>query len=276
MRGDRLRTRWFALLSLTAAPLLAAPPTVSFLRPERTVVSPGESVPIRLEAGAGVDPRSAWPADGVEWLFVRAAGTQANRHDVRPADGDTVLIPITQPGVTMIGVDQRSVNLDVTAAELLAFADQAGASAVEETLRLVAPETSLRVRHVASAKALVRTASPSPRPSMIATSKAGQAVEIRVHVDPTVMRGGHDVPLVIYVSGDKRPGLQVRATAVATGETFSIVTDAGGAGRFRIRSTGSWRLEFHEIVPVSGDPSIDWAIATATLTFDVPLQAAPP
>lgn len=277
MHFGRLPVGWIALGWLSAMPALAGPPSVTALTPERSVVALGESAGIRLEARSGADAKSAWPPDGVEWLFVRAAGIQENLHDARPAEGtETLTIPITQPGVTMIGVDRRAVLLDMTAAELLAFAELAGASSAVERLRSLAPEAPLRVRHVASAKALVRAATGAPRPSMIATSKAGQAVEIRLHVDPTLTRIGSDVPLVVYVEGDKRPGLQVRATIVSTGESSSLVTDAGGAGHVRITAAGPWRLEFHEIVPVPGDPSADWLVSTATLAFDVAAQGIVP
>ena len=57
------------------------------------------------------------------------------------------------------------------------------------------------------------------RPSAIATSKTGQAVEMRLIADATAIPVGSDLPLRVYVGGEKKVGVKVRATHVASGKT---------------------------------------------------------
>jgi hypothetical protein len=267
-------TRWLPLLA-AAAPALAAPPAASFLTPSQYAAARGATLTLRFDAGAAKTAQPvAWPTGEVGWFFIRGGKTQENQHDVRPRTSRDNFIPldIRHAGVTLVGADLRPAEFATTGAELRAFIEQnvAASPAVEKAQDLPADQP-LRVRQFASVKTLVRAQEPGGKltPSAIATSKSGQAVEIRPNFDPTAATVDSDLPLSVYVGGDKLPGAKVQATNVGTGKTVAYLANNGGAGYFHITDPGVWRVEFHHAVPVQNDPAADWVIYSATLTFEV-------
>ncbi len=263
--------RWLTpILAVTAAS--AAPPTTLFLEPNRHTVGAGESVELRFLTGATKDAQpTAWPAEEIAWMLVRGGPTQENRHDVRPARaGDNfVAVEVKHAGVTVIGIDRRPAIIDLTAAELRAYLkDTVPPSPATRNLAEVAPDKKLRVRHIASAKTLVRAGTDAAG-SALAVAKTGQGVELLPLLDPTAAPPGSDLPLVTYIDGAKVAGLHVQATHVATGRTASFFSDAGGSGYFPLSEAGVWRVELHHAEPLVGDPGADWAVYNATLTFEV-------
>lgn len=254
---------------------LAADPSAAFLTPSQFVVAPGATVAVHFDVGEAGSARPAtWPADRIEWLFVRGGPTQTNRHEVRadhPQSG-AVDVKIEHPGVTLVGVDQRPVVLNLTGDEWRTFlranvAELSNAPAA----RLPDGSAAVRVRHVVSTKTLVRAARADGQvnSSPIATGKSGQAVEIRPLFDPTAIRPGSDLPMRMYVDGDKCVGAHGRATHVPSGHAATFVTDREGSAFFRVTEPGLWRVEFHHATPRTGDPAADWNLYTATLTFEV-------
>jgi len=255
---------------------LAAPPTASFLTPSDFTPQLGAAVDLRFRTGTAGD---AWPAGQVQWLFVRGGATQENRHDVRPEQpkSDFVALEIKHAGVTLVGVDLQPTILELTGVELRSFlVANAADAAVLRKARALAPQGKHRVRHVASAKTLMRALPREglAQPSAIATSKTGQAVEMRLLVDPTLTPIGGDVPLRVYVNGEKKTGVKVRATCVATGKAQTFITDSVGSGHFCLNAAGQWRVEVHHARPLEGDDSADWVIHTATLTFKTTRKGA--
>jgi len=262
------------LLAATAAS--AGPPTVPFLAPSKFVAAADETVDLRLAAGAAKDARpGAWPATPVDWMFVRGGTTQENRHEVRPAKAseNSVPVPIKSAGVTLVGLDFRPTVVTMTGAELKAFIAQ---NIADETARAkskdLKDDAQVRVRHVASAKTLVRTSGPRTAADRapIATSKAGQLVEIRPMFDPTLASVDADIPVVVYIEGTKKTGVLVQATSVADGKTATFTINRGGIGDVHVTQTGVWRVETHHATQLQNDEKADWVLYSATLTFEVP------
>jgi hypothetical protein len=274
MNSLRLRPWRLWLLVAAATPAWAGTLTTSFLTPSQYSATLGDSVMLRWNAGAAKDAQPvAWPSGEVSWLFIRGGGEQENRHDVRPqrAQDNFITLKIEQPAVTLVGAE-RPVVREVAGAELRTFLEQnvAGDSTAAEANRLAA-DRKYRVRDIASAKTLIRvpTADGQVGPSAIATSKTGLAGEIRPQFDPTVAPVGSDLPLTIYVNGDKLPGATIQATNVATAKTTTMTAGPSGSAHFRVTDTGVWRVEFHWAQPLQDDPAADWVVYNATLTFEV-------
>ncbi len=252
----------------------AAAPTATYLVPDRHVAGLGEAVELRFVAGAAKDaPATRWPSDQVKLMLVRSGGTQQNRHTVRPArdTDDFVKVDIAQPGVTVIGVDQRPVLLEMTGAELRTFvARNVGDAVAIEKAGALKDDQKLRVRYFASAKALIRVPAEEGglRPSALATSKTTLTVELRPGLDPTATKVGSDVPLTVYIDGIKKEGLKIEATNVATGKTSAFHAVGAGTGYFPLTDAGIWRVAFEHAEPVTDDPAADWAIYSGTLTFE--------
>lgn len=258
-------------LLLIVAAAHAAAPVATFLTPSQYTAAVGDAFTVRFDAGSARDAQpAAWPIEGLPRLFVRTRAAQENRHDVRPErSGDHAVRIAAQPaGLTMIGADLGAKLITTTSAELQVFLDQHVASL---TTARPTPGTELRIRHVAASKTFVRvteTPDASARPSAIALSKSGQVAEIQPLVDPTATQPGGDVPLRVFVNGDKKPAAKVQITHVPSGATQTILTDAVGSGFFRLTDAGLWRIEFHHAEPLEHDPAADWIVYTATLTFE--------
>lgn len=256
----------------------ATPLNVSYLTPDSYAASVGDSVCLRFFGGAAKDARpTTWPDNRVDWLFFRGGPEQHNQHNVRPAHAgeNFVRVPLRHMGVTLIGVDQRPLVCETTVGDLREFAQEHVAP--DEMLeRLSGSNVKLRVRHVTSAKTLVRVTAPDGRrvPSAIGTSKTGQVVEIRPVFDPTAIQVGSDLPLSVYIDGEKKAGVKVQATGLRTGKTTSYITGPGGAGHFRVTEPGVWRVQVHHAEPLHADPSADWVVYSGTLTFEVPAKGA--
>jgi hypothetical protein len=275
--------RWLIPAVFAAAcSSLAAGQSVTYLSPDKHQVRVGEQVRLRVEVGEALQPqRAAWPADAIDWLFVRLAGTQENMHEdrVRPAraQDDFLSVTLSHAGVALIGFDTRPAVQQVAGKDLRAFLDRyVESAALPDARPPIQPTAKLNVRQVESTKTLVRVSAEGDQRSHSATaqSKSGQAVEIRPLADPTMVAVGSDLPVRAYVNGSKKVGVRMLATSVAAGKTQQSVTDASGATHFRITHAGLWRVEFHWAEPLKSDPTADWAIYSATLTFEVEEQGA--
>jgi len=275
--------KWLIPAVLAAAgSSLAAAQSVKYLSPDKYQAHVGEQLRLHVEAGDALKPqRVAWPAEIIDWLYVRAAGTQENLHKervqpARPQD-DFLAVTLSHPGVALIGFDTRPAVTPVAGRDLQAFVTRYVEPASLPSPRPRFPSTAtLNVRRVESTKALVRVQAEDGERSHSATaqSKSGQAVEIRPLADPTMATVGNDLPVRVYIGGGKKAGVRLLATSVAAGKTQQIVTDASGAAHFRVTHPGLWRVEFHHAQPLKDDPAADWAIYSATLTFEVEEKGA--
>jgi hypothetical protein len=252
----------------------AAPPAVTYLRPAKFVATRGESVGVCVETGAPLTAQvTDWPADDLRWFYVLAAGTRENHPTVRPAGRDTRSVPVnvTQPGVTVVGLDKKPAVTTMSGTDLRTFLSQnvAQAEAVPIFQRL--GSTPVRVRRIESAATLIRAPGTGGdnEGSGAAMSKTGQAVEIRPLFDPTSVVVGSDLPVRVYVGGSTKAGAKVQASSLAAGQTVAKIADRTGSTFFRITHPGLWRIEFHDARPLDGDADADWVLYSATLTFEV-------
>jgi hypothetical protein len=250
--------------------------TARFLTPDSFDSKVGSIVRLTLvqESGpeqGGIVP-APWP-NAIDRFFIRVAGIQDNRTTL-PAeavgDGPAVaVLPLTEPGVTMVVLDWKPELIEVDPASFRAFLSSRVNGAAAERVPDGRP---VRVRHVASAKALLRVAAKGPQPpdAATATSKSGQAVEIRAVFDPTVTPVGADLPVRVYIRGDSESGALVRVEHVAGGHSARFITNAKGMGDFRVTADGPWRMAFQTARKLTEDPDADWEVCSGTLTFSSP------
>jgi hypothetical protein len=273
-RWRKLRQTAAVLLAAGAA-AVAAGQTATYLAPAQYAATVGEQVAVRVEAGDGEAVRPVpWPTERIDWLFIRAPGTQENREDVGPRDpqGNFIEVALTKPGVTLIALDTKPTETTVAGKQFKAFARRTlPSTAYDAAIAGIADAAQVRTRQIESAKTLVRVADPTGKPashSAVAQSKTGQAVEIRPLADPTMVTIGSDLPVRAYVGGSKQVGVKVLATCVATGKTQEAIADSTGSCHFRISDPGVWRIEFHHLTSPPDDTKTDWVIYSATLTFE--------
>lgn len=251
-------------------------PAARFLVPAAHQAAAGERVALRVQAprADGGLAAAAWPGAEVKWFFVRVAGTQQN-FDALAADapgGEAVSLAVERAGVTMIGLDLRPRVETLTGAEFEALlAAKVAAEALPAGRTKAAPDAKVRVRRIESMKSLMRVRNDRGEapPAQVAQSKAGQAAELRLMLDPTVGRVGSDVAVRAYVAGDKRPAARVIVRREGDEKATEFTTDPTGSGYFRVLAAGRWRVEFTHAEPLKDDPEAEWAVYTATLTFEV-------
>jgi len=254
------------LAGLCAAGALRAQ-EAELLLPDCFTASVGGSLELRVESPAGL--AAPWPGERLEWLFWRVGGLQENRDTLLPRapGGQTVAVPLAASGVAMLGYDARPRIVAVRADGLRAFLAGRTGERADAALRALDPQSLVRVR--SSAKTLVRVfgAAGELMPSSVATSKSGQAGEIRTWIDPTALRAGSDLPVEVHLSGAGRATLLAWPASRALAALVRPGPD--GAARVRIDAKGVWILEAHAARRLPADPDADWEIASATLTFEV-------
>lgn len=268
------------LLAATAVGLRSSAQSTTYLVPAQFEIATGGKVEVHVELGVGdaLTP-AAWPSGSLEQFFVRTYGTQRNLPEAAPARPEDafVALDLGDPDAVMIGLDRRPWIESVPGPKLRAFLEKdVEASSLPEGWKARTEAESLRVRHLDSAKLLVRAlrgltvGEPERLPgSATASSRAGQRSEIKVLVDPTVMALGSDLPLRVSWSDSKDPDATILALHVPSGTASSVRAPKGNAW-IRIDRAGRWQLEVHRARVLADDPAADIEIESATLVFSVP------
>lgn len=255
-----------AILLPALAHAQTAAPKPFFLHPSTFDAAPGAAITLRADNLDGAKALEApWPGT-IRWLFVRSPGFQENRSQSdapRPAPGEGfVSITLEHAGVTLVGLDLPSRTVDWPV-ERLPLPAGAGAGATE-----VPASGTVPVRLVESAKAILRVGLDAA--DSVATSKAGQAVEIRPIMDPASTPVGSDILLRAYINGDAVKNATITATNTGAAQTQEIKLSPTGAGFFRVSAPGLWRLELTQARALEGDADAAWTVYSATLTFQTP------
>lgn len=277
------RRRMSAALLLAALGAAAHGQTARFVEPAEASVAVGETVSLSLLEG---DNSATWTDEGVEYFLARTAWTQDNRDAVSVAEGSggrAAGWTADKPGVLLLGVDLAPRTETVEAAAFEAFVRRvlpASRRGALDGLLDDAGAHTVTLRRVESGKALARVASEGVEPTSIATSKTGQAVEIRPLMDPMALGLGSDLPVRVYSSVPGPGDGVVIATNTTTGDVIRAQTNETSLAVVRIEKSGRWRVEFHAIEPGTAhgdDPEhnpegADWIVHTATLTFTIEAQ----
>ncbi len=255
--------------------------STTYLVPARFEAESGSKLEIHVELGVGdaLSP-AAWPTGGLDQFFVRTAGTQRNLPEVAPARPEDAFVSIDlgDPDAAMIGLDRRPWIESVPGPKLRAFLEKdVAASSLPEGWKARTDADALRVRHLDSAKLLVRSVreltvggEPEKLPgSATSASRAGQRSEIKVLVDPTVMALGSDLPLRVSWFDSKDVDATILAKNLPSGSEVSVRTTKGN-GWLRIDHPGRWQLEVHRARTLADDVAADFEIESATLVFSVP------
>ncbi|HMQ15733.1 MAG TPA: hypothetical protein PKC49_07145 [Phycisphaerae bacterium] len=274
----RLSTRppaW-SLGLLAVAP--AAAQHACFLSPERFAVTHGTEARVRVLAGDALAPAPvAWPAD-VAWLFSRSPGVQENLESAAPAADGLISVLTGRIGVTVIGLDLPPSEIALSAGEWESF--RRARLPRMRVAESAAGREAIRIRHVRSAKTLVRVreagiadnasagGESSGAPSAEAVSKTGQKAELRPLMDATRLRVGDDLAICVYADNIRRRNVRVTAVSVSAGAEQRVDVGEGGLANVRITHAGPWRIVCYIAEAADAAVPADIVLYSATLTFE--------
>jgi ketosteroid isomerase-like protein len=180
------------------------------------------------------------------------------------------------PGQRVVAVTLRPIAVRASAA---GFREYLLAEGAPEALERYAregrlPTDSITRRYAKYAKTLVEVGEGGPR----AFSRvAGHPAEFVPLMDPGTIGPGDTLPVRLLFLGSPLPRATVHAGSVedpsGAERATTLETDADGVVRIPIDRAGLWNVRAIHVVPVEGDPSVDWDTHWVTLVFGV--DAAP-
>jgi hypothetical protein len=264
--------RALLLLVVTQTPPTGALGTL-YLTPETFNVPVGQGLRLRVLSGqADRAELLPWPQERIGGFFINTGNTRHNRATIGPSSDDprAAEVRIDRPGVAVIALNTRPAVVELAAGELREFV-RATSAADESLLKALPVAGTVRVRRIESASAIVRVTEPGGSRvfSAAATAKLGLRAEIQPLMDPTALSAGSDVAIRVFVDAVQQPDVQVFATCVADGQRVSLRTDPVGSAHFALERAGVFRVEFHRLERLGGDPQADFNLYSGSLCFEV-------
>lgn len=228
--------------------------------------APGEALPFR-------------PAKdrSVEYLFVRGHAGQENLDRPTPDAAGNLSATLPDPGAVLIGYDLAPWTHVLTQADLDLLADEVFAGYAGAR-----PAPGAKVRRVVCGKILTRAMDQNPEPSSVATSKTGQAAELRPYFDPTLtMVGGH-MPFRMYIDGDKAPRVKLRAWPAGGGAAQTVTASKDGFATIVLTAPGEWRVTFDALRSSTKEDAegrsieTNWTWYRGEIAFETPARMEAP
>ena len=108
-----------------------------------------------------------------------------------------------------------------------------------------------------------------------ATKPVGHALEIIPQRDPSELKPGETLPVVVMFKGKPLPEAQlsaVYANAKLVGHEYPVTTRTNTEGKadLKLDRPGLWYARIIYMEPAQNDPEIDWRSYFSTMTFEVP------
>jgi ketosteroid isomerase-like protein len=219
-------------------------------------------------------------ADGERAIgqFARAGTSLLIRH--RPA----------RPGQKIVAMTLHPVSVRESAESFRRYLSLEG---IPETLARLEregrlPADSVTRRYTKYAKTLVEVGAGGPR---VATRRAGHPLEFVPLGDPSSLRAGDTIAVLLLFDGQPMPDAKVHAGVVSmtpgaalddlagTERHMELATNPDGRVRIPLGEAGLWNLRTLQIMPAPPGSGADWDSHWATLVFDIaepgPRQAGP-
>lgn len=108
-----------------------------------------------------------------------------------------------------------------------------------------------------------------------ATKQLGHALEIIPQRDPSELKPGDPLPVIVTFKGKPLADAQVSAVyanAKLNGHEYPVTTrtDSAGKATLKLDRPGLWYARIIYMEPAQNDPEIDWRSYFSTMTFEVP------
>lgn len=225
-------------LALLALGTTGDPPVIGVVKVDRLVAQVGVpfEIPLAMPDGAG------WKEVNVARIMVREG--EGQRDLTLPADADALKITFEKPGYALVALD----------------VGPAAARNQPDSWRQVTHCVKLVIRVEGNAPT---TQTPEPLQTTAIAAKLGSRIEILPLIDPTRLRVGNDLPVRVYLDGDKVAEAPIAAVG-PDGKVREAVTDRVGSTHVRIDLSGRWRFIF--------EIESEGLTRRAELIFEVPTE----
>lgn len=108
----------------------------------------------------------------------------------------------------------------------------------------------------------------------LASKPVGHALEIVPQRDPSTLKPGDQLPIVVLFKGKPLADAQVSAVyanAKLTGHEYPVTTrtDSEGKASLKLDRSGLWYARITYMQPAKDDPEVDWRSYFSTVTFEI-------
>jgi uncharacterized GH25 family protein len=255
------------LLAVAMVPPAAGHDT--WLLPGKPAVPPGTTVSLDLTSGMAYPaPETAIRADRVARVGGRLAGKSLEIAERRAAPKSLRFKSrLAAPGVAALWVDLAPRSIELATDEVAEYLDDIGAPAeVRKVWADGGKDRRWRELYTKHAKTFVRVGDPGNDRSW--TEPAGMALEIVPANDPTSLRTGDELTVLVLADGQPLPGFPLGLVREEETKGLLRSTDAQGRVTFRLDRAGRWLLRGTRIRR-SAKPATDWESDFTTLTLEV-------
>ena len=170
----------------------------------------------------------------------------------------------TEPGVAQVVVELAPKELELSPEKVVEYMHEIGG---EETIGRVwssMPEPKRwRERYTKHAKTFVHFGSDAGGKA----AAAGMSLEIVPEADPTSLRAGSTLPIVLLDHGKPLPAAKVGLVAAGAADAF-VTTDESGRAQVYLGRSGNWLLRFTQLRR-SSIKDLEWESDFTTLTLEV-------
>ncbi len=178
-------------------------------------------------------------------------------------------LTLTRPGAHVLVYDSHPSNVTLSAEKFHEYLNEEGLAAVirqRESANTAATEGRERFRR--NAKLILKVGSRDDATAMAAT---GQKLEIVPLSNPLQATAGQVLGFEVRWDARALPGILVKAWHGRAGQTVVIrtVTDRQGRVSVNLPHGGAWMLSAVHMIPVTGEPGLDWDSFWSSLSFEL-------
>lgn len=263
------RMRLSAVSMLIAALCSCALGHDTWLIPDRFAVARDSVVNLDLTSGMAFPAlETSIKPDRIDRALCRLAGRTFELKDYSPAPKSLLFkAQLSEPGIATMCVELKSRALVLTARLVNEYLDEIGApDSIRQQWASAKKPRRWREEYTKHSKTFVRVGDPQSDRSW--ADPVGMQLEIVPEKDPTTLRPGDELALLVLKNGAPLAGIAVGIVSAGDAKGKIHKTGADGRAMLRLDRAGRWLVRVTELRK-SSKAGIDWESDFTTLTFQV-------
>jgi uncharacterized GH25 family protein len=247
-----------------------------WLRPERFLVSPGETTAVRLYVGDHLQMESERPFQAAMTARFQLVGVDDFRLDLAANAKDEQLPVATlappRAGTYLIAMERDWSYIEIEAPKFNDYLKHEGLESILELRRKTGEFDDVgRERYRRYLKALIQAGSETDATYAL---PLGHRLEILPQSNPSLSKVGDRLQVLVRFDGQPLAGAQVAALQRRGDQTHEqhLVTDAAGKLECQLDGAGMWLIRLVHMRRVNDDPKVDWESFWAAYSFALPAE----